>query len=93
MLKLRSHLDALTNLHTQFSQAGNTDGCLSLQCCIVIMLTHLALNYNLLGKHSMNTGTVDDQTLCADMISHLATVTRELQIESSMRRVHMYTGV
>ena len=57
------------------------------------MLTHLALNYNLLGKHSMNTTAVDDQTSCADMVSHLAVVTQELRVESSMRRVHMYTGV
>lgn len=64
-----------------------------MQCCIVIILTHLALNYNLLGKHSMNTTAVDDQTLCADMVNNLATVTHELRIESSMRRVHMYTGV
>ena len=60
---------------------------------MVITLTHLALNYNLLRKHSMNTTTVDDQTLCADMVSHLVAVTGELRIESSMRRVHMYTGV
>ena len=59
----------------------------------MIALTHLALNYNLLGKHSMNPAAVDDQTLCADTISHLATVTQELGMESSMRRVHMYTGV
>lgn len=91
--KLRSHLDVLTNLYTQFFQAGDADGCLSLQCCIVIVLTHLALNHNLLGKHSMNAGAIDDQTLCADVISHLTSVTQELQIESSMRRVHMYTGV
>jgi hypothetical protein len=58
-----------------------------------MILTHLALNYNLLGKHSMNTATVDDQTLCADMISQLAAVTRGLRNESFMRRVHMYTGV
>jgi hypothetical protein len=80
-------------MHTQFSQAGDADGCLSLQCCTVIVLTHLALNYNLLGKHSMNTATVDDQTLCADTVNDLATVTQELRNESSMRRVHMYTGV
>ena len=91
--KLRSHLDALTDLQIQFSQAGDADGCISLQCCIVIMLTHLALNYNLLGKHSTNTAAVDDRTLCADMISHLAAVTQELRVESSMRRVHTYTGV
>jgi hypothetical protein len=91
--KLRVHLGALTDLHTQYSQAGDADGCLSLKCCIVIMLTHLALNYNLLGKHSMDTVTVDDQTSCADMVSHLATVTQELRSESSMRRVHMYTAV
>ena len=41
----------------------------------------------------MNTATADDQTFCADMVSHLATVTQELRAESSMRRVHMYTGV
>lgn len=57
------------------------------------MLTHLALIYNLLGKHSMNTAAVDERTLCADMISHLAALTQELRFESSMRRVHMYTGV
>ena len=91
--KLRSHLDALTDLNTQFSQAGDADGCLSLKCCIAIVLTHLALNYNLLGKHPMNTASVDDQTSCADMVSHLAVVTQELRVESSMRRVHMYTGV
>ena len=91
--KLRSHLDVLTDLQTQFSQAGDADGCLSLKCCIAIALTHLALNYNLLGKHPMNTAAVDDQTSCADMVSHLAVVTKELRVESSMRRVHMYTGV
>jgi hypothetical protein len=91
--KLRSHLDALADLQTQFSQAGDADGCLSLKCCIVIMLTHLALGYNLLGKHQMNTTAVDDQTSCADMVSHLAVITQELRAESSIRRVHMYTGV
>ena len=91
--KLRSHLDNLTDLQIQFSQAEDADGCLSLKCCIAIMLTHLALNYNLLGKHSSNTAAVDDRTLCADMISHLTAVTQELRVESSMRRVHMYTGV
>ena len=91
--KLRSHLDTLSEMHIQFSRIGDTDGCLSLQSCVVIMLTHLALNYCLLGKHSLNTAAVDDQTLCADMVSHLVTVTQELRVESAMRRVHMYTGV
>lgn len=77
----------------QFSQIGDADGHLSLKCCIVIMLTHLALNYNLLGKHSMNPDAVEDQILRADMVSHLVAVTRELRVESSMRRVHMYTAV
>lgn len=90
--KLRSHLDGLAELQIQFSQAGDTDGCLSLKCCVAIVLTHLALNYNLLGKHSTNTAAVDDRTSCADMISHLAAVTQELRVEASMRRVHMYTG-
>ena len=59
----------------------------------MITLTHLALNYNLLGKLSTNMINVDDQTFCADMISHLVSTTQELRTESSMRRVHMYTGV
>jgi hypothetical protein len=91
--KLRSHLDGLADLQIQFSQAGDTDGCLSLKCCVAIILTHLARNYNLLGKHSTNAGAVDDRTSCADMISHLAAVTQGLRVEASMRRVHMYTGV